>query len=138
MIQANEFYQALLKLKDVEILTTEALSIFAFRLKKYDTYDLADYLRDKNWTVVNTINPKAISFTITNGKANFGSSNDFYIANQSFAVELVKEIEVYIYEYAEKNKTFDKGIKEFYEDKELLKKFIEMKHHVPLITNITE
>uniref|UniRef100_A0A7S3JJK3 Uncharacterized protein n=1 Tax=Euplotes harpa TaxID=151035 RepID=A0A7S3JJK3_9SPIT len=125
MIQANEFYQALLKLKDVEILTTEALSIFAFRLKKYDTYDLADYLRDKNWTVVNTINPKAISFTITN-------------ANQSFAVELVKEIEVYIYEYAEKNKTFDKGIKEFYEDKELLKKFIEMKHHVPLITNITE
>jgi len=51
----------------IEIITPSTLSILAFRLTKGDSYDLADFLRHREFNVVNLINPAAISYTITEG-----------------------------------------------------------------------
>lgn len=56
------------KLEAVNMITPSALSILAFNLVNYDTYEMADFLRAKGWNVVNTINPAAVSYTVTNGK----------------------------------------------------------------------
>ena len=63
------FKEMLLEFSEIEIITPQSFSIIAFRLKQsQDTYELADYLRNDKYAVVNTINPAAISYTITNGK----------------------------------------------------------------------
>jgi sphinganine-1-phosphate aldolase len=57
------------KLKQhVELITPTTLSIFAFKLRHGDTYDLGDYLRSQGWNVKNTINPIALSFIVADGK----------------------------------------------------------------------
>lgn len=64
----SEFKKDLAKLdEDVQVITQSDLSIVAFRLINGDTYNLADFLRSKGVNVVNTINPIAISLTITEG-----------------------------------------------------------------------
>lgn len=65
---AIDFKKMLEDKEEIEVITPQSFSIIAFRLKEYDTYELADFLRFNNFAVVNTINPPAISYTITNGK----------------------------------------------------------------------
>jgi len=65
----SQFRIKLNQLKEhIEIITPNSASILAFRLKEGDSYNLADFLRSKDYNVVNTINPPAISITVTEGK----------------------------------------------------------------------
>jgi len=84
IIKAMELRSSLLKIKEVDVITPTALSILAFRLKSGDTYNLADYLRSKGWSVVNTINPAAISYMITNGKPNLLISSELQVLPHTF------------------------------------------------------
>lgn len=67
IFKTKELNSRLVKINELEVITPTALSILAFRLRRGDTYDLADYLRSKGWEVTNTINPAAISYTVTHG-----------------------------------------------------------------------
>jgi sphinganine-1-phosphate aldolase len=69
MIATTKLREALLILKNhIQVLTPTSLSILAFRLRRRDTYDMADFLRSKGWDVTNVVNPSAISYAITDGK----------------------------------------------------------------------
>lgn len=69
ILKTMDLRSRLIKLQGVNMITPSALSILAFNLINHDTYDMADFLRARGWNVVNTINPAAVSYTVTNGKS---------------------------------------------------------------------
>lgn len=59
----------------------------------------------------------------------------FFVANYLNASKLGDSLRAYISQYVEKGTTFDgmDGIKQFYQDKDTLQMFTEMKHDLPYI-----
>lgn len=60
-----------------------------------------------------------------------------YIANESFCLSMKEHIYAYL-NLKKKNEVvyYTDSTKEFYQNKDVLKKFIEMKHHAPFIANV--
>jgi len=133
--KANDIIDSTLKLRadlkersgHLDILTEETLSVLAFKLKNGDSYNLADFLRSKGFNVVNTINPQAISLTVTE-------------VNKEMLPDLKKFIDEYIKNYLEKNAKYEgEGIQKFYESRDTLLNYIHTKFDLPdLMKNTRE
>mmetsp|Transcript_31411 Transcript_31411/g.27754 ORF Transcript_31411/g.27754 Transcript_31411/m.27754 type:complete len:289 (+) Transcript_31411:768-1634(+) len=114
------------KQENIDIVTPSTLSILAFKLRQGDSYDLADYLRSKDFNVVNTINPASISYTVTE-------------ANAKASTKLADGIKEYIALYLNKSQLYEKeGTKKFYQNQASMKTFVETKHDLPYLMKKNE